>query len=74
MALSEVNQAREDRKDAKNAPDDDLDDSKAVLEGSSIPVEVSAELTAKLKAKQRTYLGTSKVIKLPYIIGTDEYK
>ena len=52
IALNEVNQARQDRKDDKAAQDDEgMEDGKAVLEGSSIPIDVSMELSKKIKAK-----------------------
>ena len=31
-------------------------------------------IKVKTKIQQKNYLGTSKVIKLPYIIGREEYK
>jgi hypothetical protein len=44
-----------------------------VLPGSTTPVQLS-QSASRQKVMQRNYLGTSKLIKLPYIIGTEEYK
>lgn len=73
IALTEVNMAKEDKKDAKAAQDEEGMVDGVVLEGSTMPVQIDS---SKLKSQtmKRNYLGTSKVIKLPYIIGRDEYR
>lgn len=72
LALNEVNMAKEDKKDAKAALDEqDVDG--FVLEGSTTPVAID-QSKLKQRTLKRDYLGTSKLIKLPYIIGKDEYK
>ena len=72
IALTEVNMAKEDKKDAKAAQDEEGMDG-VVLEGSTMPVQIDSS-KLKQQTMKRNYLGTSKVIKLPYIIGREEYK
>ncbi len=51
-----------------------MGDGQIVLPGSSVPIQIDTSMIKqKTKILQKNYLGTSKVIKLPYIIGSDEY-
>ena len=74
IALNEVNLAKEDKKDAKAAQDEDGMVDGVVLEGSTMPVQIDSSKFKNANIQKRNYLGTSKVIKLPYIIGREEYK
>lgn len=74
IALNEVNMAREDKKDAKAAQDEEGMVEGVVLEGSTMPVQIDSSKFKNANIQKKNYLGTSKVIKLPYIIGRDEYK
>ena len=75
IALNEITQAQEDRREAKAQQDDEgMGDGQIVLPGSSVPIQIDTSMIKqKTKILQKNYLGTSKVIKLPYIIGSDEY-
>jgi hypothetical protein len=66
--------AKEDKKDAKAAQDEDGMVDGVVLEGSTMPVQIDSSKLKSANLQKRNYLGTSKVIKLPYIIGREEYK
>lgn len=77
IALNEVTLAKEDRREARLAQDEEgMGDDQVALAGSTKPVSVdqSGISRSKTKTQQNNYLGTSKVIKLPYIIGRAEYK
>ena len=45
-----------------------------VVDSSSVTTVDKEKMFKQSKIQQRNFLGTSRVIKLPYIIGTDEYK
>lgn len=71
IALEEINQAKEEKREAMAQDDEGMMDAELT---KSQAKEKKKEKKEKEKAKLKDYLGVSKVIKLPFIIGTDEYK
>ena len=75
IAMQEINEAK-DEKRADQAQDDE-----GMAEDTPMDAATAKEKKKKDKEKKKQeikkltqYLGTSKVIKLPYIIGSDEYR
>jgi hypothetical protein len=70
IAMIEIEKMKEDKKANENIEEDDVDDDIVMIEGSGDSFKVDE---SKTKKKDKTYTGTSKVIKLPFVIGSYEY-
>lgn len=72
IALAELNAAKEDRKEAQAAQDEE-----GMIDGAGQDPNQSVSSKAKKSTPAQpaaNYVGTSKVIKLPFVIGSAEYK
>lgn len=72
IALNEIATAKQDKRDAAQ-DEEGMTSTTVVLEGSTAPIDMSAAISIKGQIQQKNYLGTSRVIKLPYIIGSSEF-
>lgn len=74
IALTEILNSKQDKKEAAAQDDEGMgNNTTVVLEGSTKTMTIDASIASKMKLKQKNYLGTSRVIKLPYIIGSSEF-
>ena len=75
IAMDTVTDARQEKEQVKGQDDEGMGD-ESILQSqrSAQDTTMVGKKSIAKAAPQRNYLGTSKVIKLPYIINTQEYK